>query len=331
MKTEDVVSIMTRLGFASSCIKQSGGWVSAPCPFAKWTHAKGADRSSSFGISINEDGPSGYNCLACKEKGSLLQLLDSLGDLRNKDYSDLKSEVEDKETPASYPPWESVISRDKPLPPPIDEDAFNDVFPPAWKVKAARMYFKKRGLLVSSMEKFDLRWDGYRQRILFKVKQDGILYGMSGRSILESAKNKVKVYGHPKSLFLVGEEFLDTDDLMRPIVVIEGLMGLPELDSCSLSDYADAVSLQGSDLSIEQRDRLVSFGKPIILLFDKDQAGYDGIHGKKLARGKRKDGAFALLSGLIETQIARWPSGVDDFPDLTSRELRRMVMETGSL
>jgi hypothetical protein len=331
MKETDVISVMGQLGFARTCIKVGGGWVSAPCPFAQWTHAKGADRSASFGVSVNEDGTSGFNCLSCKESGSLLHLIDSLGDLRKHDYSELRDDVEAKETPDSFPPWEGSVLKVKELPAPMDEEMFDSIFPPAWKVKVARQYFKQRKLFVDSMQHFDLRWDGYRKRILFKVKQEGILYGMSGRSILASAKNKVRVYNHPKSLFLVGEELVDTEDLDRPILVIEGLMGLPELDALNLLDYSDIVALQGSDMSLEQRDRLVELGKPIILLFDQDKAGREGLHGKKLAGGRRKAGAVELLSGLIEVSVARWPADGMDLPDLTCRELEQMVLETWSL
>jgi hypothetical protein len=46
------------------------------------------------------------------------------------------------------------------------------------------------------------------------------------------------VYEHPKALFLLGEEYVDTRDPSRPVVVIEGLMGLPELDACILTNGA---------------------------------------------------------------------------------------------
>ena len=328
MKVDEIVSTLTRLGFASSCIKKGNEWVSAPCPFASVTHTKGADRSASFGISIKEDGRSGFNCLACKEHGSIPGLIESLSDLRGVDYSELRSDVEDMEIPSEFPPWENAGARSKPMPDVIDEDLFDDVFPRAYKVKSAKDYFRSRNLLVSTMEQLDLRWDGYRRRILFKVKQDNLLYGMSGRAVSNRAKSKVRVYDHPKSLFLVGEEYVDIDDSDRPLVVIEGLMGLAELDSCNLSDYADVVALQGSDLSVEQRDRLVDIGKPVVLLFDNDKAGREGLNGKKLTGGRTKDGAFSMLSGLIETSVAVWPDGVDDFPQLTNRELKQMVMET---
>lgn len=333
MKRDDIVKVMLWLGFSKSAIKESDTWVSASCPFAKWTHAKRADRSASFGISVNDEGPSGYNCLGCGEHGTVRGLVGALDEHTGEDHSELLDEIAELETPTTLPPWESIRERatvSHKISDPINESLFDSIFPSATKSKMAKSYFKSRGLFLDSMLKFDLRWDGYRKRILFKVKQDGILYGCSGRAVNPAAKNKVRIYNHPKSLFLVGEEFLDLQDLAKPIVVIEGLMGLAELDALSLYDYADAIALQGASLSNDQRDRLVDTGKPIVLLFDNDQAGREGLHGKTLSKGRRKAGAVDMLSGLCELSVAKWPEGADDFLELTRRELKQMVMETWS-
>jgi hypothetical protein len=326
MKAEDIVRVMQGMGIARSCIKQSNEWVAAPCPLAPWTHAKGRDRSASFGISITEDGRSGYNCLSCKEHGNVVGLLDRLEDLTGNDYSDLIAEVEELEAFVAIPPWETPIRKAKVLPEPWDEEAFDETFDPAIDVPEARRYFRSRDLLLSSMERFDLRWDAYRRRILFKVKREGLLYGASGRSVNPRAKHKVKIYDHHSSLFLLGEEHVEPD---LPTVVIEGLMGLPELDSCNLFDYANAVALQGSKLSIEQRDRLVELGNPVVLLFDPDKSGRDGLLGIKTAKG-RSPGAFELLKGLADVRVAHWPEGITDLSQLTERETYRMVVKTAS-
>lgn len=321
--------VLCGIGIARSCIKQSNEWIAAPCPLAPWTHPKGADRSASFGISIAEEGRSGYNCLSCHEHGNVEGLLNQLEDLSGKDYSDLIAEVSELEKVIAFPPWEGRPKAAKQLPEPLDEDEFDELFEPASESRLARIYFHKRDLLESSLDRFDLRWDDYHGRVLFKAKREGLLYGVSGRAVNLEAKRKVKVYDYPASLFLLGEEYI-VDDMERPTLVIEGLMGLPELDSCNLFDYANAVALQGSNMSIEQRDRLVELGNPVILLFDEDEAGMKGLKGFRDSKGRHKPGAFELLSGLIETKVARLPAGVPDLRYLTERETYGMVMKNTS-
>lgn len=329
MKKEDVIFVLRSIGIANVCIKDSESWVSAPCPLAEWTHAKGRDSRASFGISINEDGPSGYNCLSCGEHGNVRGLVERLSESKDVDYTKLLDFVDEAETVTTFPPWEER-SKVVEFPEPLNEDEVDELFDPAAKVRKARDYFRSRHLPIDLMVKYDLRWDDYRNRILFKVKRDGLLYGMSGRSVLPKPKNKVRVYHHKKSLFLVGEEHLVVEDTDRPIVVIEGLMGLIELDSCSLDDYADAVALQGRVMSIAQRDRLVEIGRPVILFLDNDKAGMEGTYGKVLSNGRKVAGALEMLTGLVDVKVAKWPDGINDFPELTNKQLRQIVMKTWS-
>lgn len=329
MKADDIFRVLRRIGIARPCIKQTNEWIAAPCPLAPWTHPKGSDRSASFGISIAEEGRSGYNCLSCHEHGNVEGLLNRLEDLSGKDYSDLIAEVSDLEKVVAFPPWESRPKQARQLPEPLDEGEFDELFEPASQVRAARGYFNNRSLLCSSMDRFDLRWDDYHRRILFKAKREGLFYGVSGRAVSETAKRKVKVYEYPAKLFLMGEEHV-IDDPDRPTLVIEGLMGLVELDSCNLFDYANAVALQGSVMSVEQRDRLVELGNPVVLLFDDDEAGRRGLNGSRDSKGRRTDGAFSMLRGLIDTKVARLPSGVEDLRYLTERETHDMVMKTAA-
>jgi len=62
----------------------SKGWLASTCPFAAHTHADGKDSKPSFGILVDDVGPSAYNCLACGEKGlgaqSIIWRLKSLGE-----------------------------------------------------------------------------------------------------------------------------------------------------------------------------------------------------------------------------------------------------------
>jgi DNA primase len=235
------------------------------------------------------------------------------------DRSGLTEYIEEQEIPVAYPPWELAGRKFAEAIPTLDEVDFDSLFDPAYRKRDAVAYFRKRGISRDFMRRFDLRWDAYRKRVLFKVKRDGKLYGASGRSIRVNPSQRIRIYNHKKSKFLLGEEHL-SDDFTKPLVVIEGLMGLGELDSLGLYEYADAVCLQGSILSKEQRDRLVALDRHIVLMFDNDAAGHKGLYGKE-----QYIGAIKMLEGLCSFHVFDWPNSASDFLDLTGRKLRRLV------
>ena len=324
MKSDDIVSVLNRIGIARSCLKVGSEWVSSPCPFARFTHPSGRDSHASFGVSIDPDGSSGFNCFSCGTKGSLASLPFQLSELDGVDRQELEDFIQDQEIPVALPPWEQAGEKKSIIPPHMDEEAFDELFDPAYRKRSAVAYFTGRGISREFMKRFDLRWDAYRKRVLFKVKRKGRLYGASGRTIRPNVRTRVRVYNHKTSLFLLGEEHISAD-LDKPLVVIEGLMGLGELDTLGLYEYADAVCLQGSSLSKTQRDRLVELNRHIVLLFDNDAAGHKGLYGSK-----KSIGAVKMLEGLCSFHVAQWPEGFNDFPDLTPRKLRRMVRKTVS-
>lgn len=319
MNTDGIVHVLSSLGIARSCIKSRGEWVTATCPFSPYTHSKGADRNASFGISVSPDGSSGYNCFSCGERGSLTMLPFKLSQFDGINRPELEEFIRETETPASFPPWELAGKKSKPVVEPISEIDFDIVFDPAYRKRIAVDYFKHRQIKRSFMREWDLRWDSYRKRVLFKVKRDGKLYGASGRSVLDNPTRRIRIYNHQKSQFLLGEERI-SNDTSKPVVVIEGLMGLGELDTLGLYDYADAVCIQGSKLSIAQRDRLVELDRHIVFMLDPDEAGYAGLYGTK----SNPVGAVKSIEGLCSFHVVDWGSA-SDFLELSRKKLYQLV------
>lgn len=69
-------------------IRRKPDWVMASCPFS-WLHSGGKDSSPSFGVRVNNDGPSGYNCFGChRSGGSLVDLLNTLNQNTSFDYNE---------------------------------------------------------------------------------------------------------------------------------------------------------------------------------------------------------------------------------------------------
>lgn len=59
-------------------IRDDGEWLHCSCPLAPWLHSKGTDSRPSFGIRVNESGPSGWYCFSCDMGGSLPRLIHAL-------------------------------------------------------------------------------------------------------------------------------------------------------------------------------------------------------------------------------------------------------------
>lgn len=314
MKSEDIQTVLVELGVPRHKIKQSNDWVAAPCPFAPWTHGSGRDRRASFGVSIDPNGNSGYNCLSCGAKGRLSSLPEDLSTYSGKDYSHVSEFIDEREISVAYPPWETAdVSSSQPILHRRNEEDFNDIFLPAYKKRVPVEYCMSRGISRKFMRKYDLRWDSFRRRVLFKVIREGKFYGAAGRAVDSWREPKIRIYSHQKSLFLLGEEHIQPD-ASRPLVVIEGLMGLGELNSRNLFDYADAVCIQGSKLSEAQRDRLVELDRYLVIAMDNDKAGWEGC--------KR---AEKMLDGLADFHTFQWPKKVNEFQDLSSRKIHQLV------
>jgi 5S rRNA maturation endonuclease (ribonuclease M5) len=99
MNEEGVREFLDNLGVEQVADSPSSkGWLASTCPFAKHTHAGGTDSKPSFGILVDDLGPSAYNCLSCGEKGLGLQgvawRLRSLGDSPPSEISRIVREKE---------------------------------------------------------------------------------------------------------------------------------------------------------------------------------------------------------------------------------------------
>ncbi|MGL4401087.1 MAG: hypothetical protein ACRCXD_14550, partial [Luteolibacter sp.] len=72
MDADKVALALERLGCSKIEIKSQK--ITATCPFASLTHAKGRDRNPSFVVTLGGQYGGGFICKACAMKGSLLGL-----------------------------------------------------------------------------------------------------------------------------------------------------------------------------------------------------------------------------------------------------------------
>lgn len=191
MNSEQVYAFFDRIGLHPE--KREGSWVMACCPLAEWTHASGTDHSPSFGVHIEDDGMSFYNCFSCHHKGPVSDLAKRLGKLR--DEPELTRYGRDLEkghvvlaAEGAYSEWgtrkkaQNTQARTKPKVFISREQAFEE-YPSVFVEPKAVAYLRRRGIGFSTCEALQLRYDPKQFRVLFPVWYGGRLVGFSGRSV----------------------------------------------------------------------------------------------------------------------------------------------------
>lgn len=313
MNRTDITEFLRELTGKRIQTKVINGWVSAACPLALWTHEKGHDENPSFGVKIKDDGDvSIFNCLTCKKKGPLSRLAQLYGQYSGRDVSHLIDEAEDIEMlGAQLPLWEDLGMTEVDLRPAMPIGAeYENIFEEAYWRSAmsddafVHPYLEKRGIGYTAAERMDLMVDeddGHgAERIVFPVRGFGskALYGYTGRATDDGVVPRIRdYYGLPKRACLLG---MDRVHGAPFVILCEGLF-----DYATLVQYGyTAVAAMHSGLTELQAQILRDIGKPVILMYDDDDAGRAG--NKEAKR---------LLEDHIPLQKVRYPPGGGKDPD----------------
>ncbi len=193
-----------------SDIRVKPRFVTSACPFAYWTHG-GRDTSPSFGVKVNPEGMSSWNCKGgnCGLRGSNLNSL--VWELERRSgarYPELHKLVQRLETPnvqelqkrlASVPgSWtgRSLVDyapKPKPAPesPELTPEAFRGAlelfFEPLPEFVFEAPVFTKRTIPREDYERFGLRWHPATSRIALPVRdRAGLVRGITGRVLDDS-------------------------------------------------------------------------------------------------------------------------------------------------
>jgi hypothetical protein len=272
----------------------------------------------SFGVKINHEDVSKFNCFTCKQKGTISWMLERLSEFNGEDYFGLVDEVKtDEALGTSLPSWQNRHRSDTdhdPLGVPVSDD-YLDIFDDA----AGHPYLKKRRISDRTAEALDLRVDPDNrgdERILFPVfSVDGGFYGYTGRATNRDVEPRIRDYfGLPKRKLLLGAEFLRDDDTR--IILVEGLF-----DFAKLFQYGyPVVAAMHSSITPQQARILKDLNKPVVVMFDNDKAGVEGA--KFVGKEIRKH---------VPTFKVRYPKRFDfgegDPGVLTQKEVARMLDE----
>lgn len=287
-------------------------WVGLHCPLAPWKHATGRDSSPSAGVSVKDGDVSIFNCYGCHTKGPLPYLLKELEKYTGENLSKLIRSIDGEEfIGGALPEWGARESK-KDTTVFLDKDEYFGLYDSA----RDHPYLKRRGITNSTVDTLNLMVDPedsqLEERILFPVmNRAGQLYGFSGRAVHSTAELKVRDYhGLPKAKVLLGEQLIQADDAF--IVVVEGLFDLARLVQYNVP----AIATMHAGVTDYQAKKLLEIGKPLIEMYDNDQAGREA----KLVLSK------ALL-GRLPIAATKYPKArkVKDPDGLTYEEVMWMI------
>lgn len=290
----------------------SAGNLIASCPFAPWNHKSG-DRRPSFGILIEEDGESAFNCFGCGEKGDLLTLVLELADARGDDYSEIeewvwKNEgsgtsgaIRDSETDPEH--WRLNIQKKR------DEEVYEEHEYDSYSAYIPKYAFE-RGFDVETCEAWEIGDDPNRGRMTFPIRRmgDKKLVCIKGRTYRGDRDKYLAYLTWAQTNFLYGEHMLREDE--QRVVIVEG-----ELDAIKvwMAGFT-GLAIMGRTPSQEQVRKIELIDRPIILLPDRDSEG---------STWANRLGAY--LVDELSVLDARVPKGKKDPGDMDPDEIRKAV------
>lgn len=267
-------------------------WVVSRCPLAPWRHQTGRDRKPSFGIAEGP-GESRTHCFACHfsgRQGALLAELQMRG--AEVDLGQAWAMVEAAEAGAPLTlgdgDFESAFLFE-PEEHPFPEEMREALEPAYARVRRkgkvlgrVHPYLRRRRVPYSVAKRMDLRYDPWRLRLVFPVRDwRGVLMGLHGRITYLPPDDDP----HPPPVYLMypcqdqtnphvwlGEHWTDPE---QPVVVAESVFDLARVIEAG---FHNAISPLTADLSAAKLARIESL-QDVVTIFDEDQAG-------RYARGK---------------------------------------------
>lgn len=209
-------------------IQKNGKWLQATCPLAPALHKGHKDTNPSFGMTVEPDKKSRWNCFACGH-GSCIDLIQQLEFHQISANTPLAREIllnENLEV-VPLPEYGEFFESDehwvfRPWP-----ELWLSQFPQLFQAPLGMQYVQGRGVTPLQVGQFDLRWDIVRQMVVFPIREaNGLLAGARGRAVDPLAEGGAKHYdysheGIPKNIKGVwfNEPALH---LPGPVVVVEG-------------------------------------------------------------------------------------------------------------
>lgn len=340
MKEADLKRVLAALGIKvegrNEQRSKNRTWINFRCPLAPYSaaHKFQPDSRPSAGAVTDERGrASRWSCHACKAHGTLHDLALSLAQhpLSGIDYDKIAEEVIDLESQGLVNVQFGQDLGFDLAPEPLIEEAYEDLWPPAWSVPEARLYLQSRDIGQDTASSLGLVYDFKYRRVMFPVRdREGRLFGWTGRDI--TGRNPVRVLdyeGLPKRHMILGAERWQEG---KPLIIVEGLFAYARLVELGIEEIANVGALLGSEMTEEKAEIIREFGEPTYLLTDADDAGdaclfgpyrmVDGVASEHREEGR---GAVHLLTGHVPIFLPEYPEGKIDPDELTREEVETML------
>lgn len=333
MTRDSVLTFLAMLGARN--IQASDEWVNCSCPLARWLHERYSDEKPSFGISVNDDGPSSYKCFSCspspKSVEHLLYIIKVLdggepnGLIR---YYYLNETIGKTKNAISLDVWEvpqkpkrttigkkvlslSVVDRAYPL--------VNTVSPGVFD-KDILKYFLWRGIDRGVVGRCGVRSDIFNNALVFPLtNHNGDIQVLSIRLFPEKScwyatagEFHMKAEDMPR-LKNEGPWFgLHQIDWSKPVVLVEGEIDRMRLMQLGLSNV---IASSSTSVTWAQLANLRASG--YVIAFDNDKAGIRAIHR-----------LIKMFDDQSVLQIVNWRLiNVKDAGEVRKRKHLRYVMQ----
>jgi len=234
-------------------------------------HEQGTDHSPSFGVKVC-DGESRVHCFSCDFSGTQTRLLMAMREAKLPlDFAQAMEAILVAEQggqldlgPGDYE--DAVFG--EPTPPHLFDEMLTDVFDRVAHRTEAWDYLVGRGLDGFTIEQLDLRWDPYRKRVLFPVRDwEGRLRGLHGRAIYDSDL-KYLMYSYQDRTnphVWLGEDRCNPE---LPVLMPESVFDL----AAAHPFYTNALSPLSASISGERLHRVRHLAD-VVTLFDSGEAG----------------------------------------------------------
>jgi len=274
-----VLDLLSKSGFRT---RVGASNISIPCPLAKYSplHKRSYDVKPSMGIKVTESAVL-VNCFTCGFKcGQLSYLYKRLASHNQKAWSVALNKCHELEKQflelgLSNLSKTGYFKKPEPPPQPIDESEW------AQYGNMFSKYFLSRNITLETGKRWGVGVDQIRNRAMIPIRDfKNNLWGAVGRAI-NPGKHDPKYFNYwqfKKSDHLLGSQLIKSH---KKIVVVEGSMDAMRADqaimNAGMQDQYGVVSILGSKLSDKQAEILIKCSLEVVLAFDYDQAGYDGM------------------------------------------------------
>jgi DNA primase len=297
-------------------IKASGGNVICTCPFH-------AEKMPSFGVEINDGGPSRWNCFGCGKSGQTeFGLVAAYKAATGTDLSEYAKKprrfVETKYDPSIRTGAYRVGNWAKQGTATFDVGEFErfirDGIP---------QYAVERGITREQAAKWRLGFDSGQQRLWIPVfDSKGVMVGWSGRSILIDAKVPKYMHapGFDKESYLYGEEFLCTEQKVAHLS--EGFFDVWAMDRAGVKN---CFAFMGAGVGAGQLFKLAKWAKKVFLYPHNDKP--DEKTGKRAGDEIAEKWRTALRSLGISVYVLHVPQTRKDIGDCSPEEIREIITQ----